>query len=373
MNIPPVRKRDLLFSAVMLLFCAALLLCPPVVQNSGTAQNGTLRRVKIKTVDNSGLEKHGSAWFGSQTLTVELDGKIFRGGNELLAQLELDKIFEPGETALAVVNEHTMDAGNDVLTVREHWRNGWSYALFGVFCIFLCIFGSWTGVKALFSFVFSCLVIWKMVVPLVLRGWHASWLIFAVVCILTAVIIFLVGGITKKAVAAFTGAISGVFAGLAMAHFFTVVMKINGATMPYIQPLLFCGYDFLDLQDIFIGGIILAGSGAVMDLAMDIASGVEEVSRHNPELPAKELILSGLRMGRSVVGTMTTTLLLAYSGGYLCLLMMFACQGTPVTEFLNNPLVASEIVKTMVGSFSLILVAPFTALIAGWIFRGGKK
>lgn len=372
MKIPSMRKREILFLAVILLFSAALLLIPSTAPTAA-AQDGSLRRVKVKTVDNSGLEKHGYVWYGSQILTVELDGKTFRGGNDLRAQMELDKIFVPGETALAVVNKSTVDPENDVLTVREHWRNGWSYALFGIFCVFLCIFGSWTGVKALFSFVFSCLVIWKMVVPLVLRGWHASWLIFAVVCILTFVIIFLVGGVTKKALAAFAGAISGIFAGLAMAHFFTAVMKINGATMPYIQPLLFGGYGFLDLQDIFIGGIILASSGAVMDLAMDIASGVEEVSRHNPELPAKELILSGLRMGRSVVGTMTTTLLLAYSGGYLCLLMMFASQGTPVTDFLNNPLVASEMVKTLVGSFSLILVAPFTALIAGWIFRGGRK
>ena len=367
-----VRKKDILFTAVLLIFCAVLLMLPSRWEKS-SGQDGSLRRVKIKTVDNSGLQKHGHVWYGSQILTVELDGKTFRGGNELRAQMELDKIFVPGETALAVVNENTSDPENDVLTVQEHWRNGWSYTLFGIFCLFLCIFGSWTGVKALFSFVFSCLVIWKMVVPLVLLGVPASWLIFAVVCILTAVIIFLVGGMTRKAWAAFIGAISGVFAGLAMAHFFTVVMKINGATMPYIQALLFGGYDFLDLQDIFIGGIILASSGAVMDLAMDIASGVEEISRHNPDLPAKELILSGIRIGRSVVGTMTTTLLLAYSGGYLCLLMMFASQGTPVSEFLNNVLVASEIVKTLTGSFALILVAPFTALTAGWLFRGGRR
>ena len=105
-----------------------------------------------------------------------------------------------------------------------------------------------------------------------------------------------------------------------------------------------------------------------MDLAMDIASGVEELALHNPDLPGKELVKSGFRIGRSVVGTMTTTLLLAYSGGYITLLMMFSAQGTPVLEFLNSSLVASELVKTLIGSFSLVLVAPFTALISGWIF-----
>ena len=81
--------------------------------------------------------------------------------------------------------------------------------------------------------------------------------------------------------------------------------------------------------------------------------------------PARALIASGMRIGRSVVGTMTTTLLLAYSGGYITLLMMFCAQGNPPWEFINNPLVASEAVKTLIGSFSLLLVAPFTALFAG--------
>ena len=119
--------------------------------------------------------------------------------------------------------------------------------------------------------------------------------------------------------------------------------------------------------------MILASSGAVMDLAMDIAAGVEEVAYHNPELPASELIKSGLRIGRSGVGTMTTTLLLAYSGGYITLLMMFASQGTSPLDFLNSTLVASEMVKTLIGSFSLVLVAPFTAFFAGWFFRCRKK
>ena len=110
-----------------------------------------------------------------------------------------------------------------------------------------------------------------------------------------------------------------------------------------------------------------------MDLAMDIASSVEEVAKFNSTLSAKELTGSGLRVGRSVVGTMTTTLLLAYSGGFLTLLMMFAVQGTHFVDVISNPLVAAELVKTLIGSFSLVLVAPLTAVISGWIFRGKKS
>ena len=189
---------------------------------------------------------------------------------------------------------------------------------------------------------------------------------------MTAAILFLVSGINRKGLAAFAGAIAGVFAGLCMAHGFTLLMKINGAVLPYSQALIYCGCDFLDLQDVFVGAMILASSGAVMDLAMDIAAGIDEVARHSPGLPARSLIASGLRIGRSVVGTMTTTLLLAYSGGYITLLMMFCVQGNSPWEFLNNPLVASEAVKTLIGSFALVLVAPFTA-VAGGVLLARRK
>jgi uncharacterized membrane protein len=95
---------------------------------------------------------------------------------------------------------------------------------------------------------------------------------------------------------------------------------------------------------------------------------VKEIKDTAASLRLDSVISSGFRIGRSVVGTMTTTLLLAYSGGYITLLMMFSAQGTPVLEFLNSSLVASELVKTLIGSFSLVLVAPFTAVISGWIF-----
>ena len=150
-------------------------------------------------------------------------------------------------------------------------------------------------------------------------------------------------------------------------------MHINGAGMPYVQALFYSGYEMLDIQDIFIGAMILAGSGAVMDLAMDIAAGAEEIARHKPDICRKELISSGMRMGRSVVGTMTTTLLLAYSAGFLTLLMMFKVEGHSPLVLLDNPLVASEAVKTLIGSFSLVLTAPLTAVISGIVYSSGKK
>lgn len=353
---------------VLALCCAALLLVPGARR---LADDGARTvRAEVVETDDSGLQLHGLVEFGTQRLKVRLpDGRVFQAANELRAQMELDKKFSVGDTALVVLPPNAADG--DILVARDHWRMGWGFAFFAGFCILLCVFGGWTGLKALFSFVFSCLVVWKLLIPLVLAGWHASTVVFVTVAVLTGVIMYLVAGWTRKGISAFAGAMLGVVASLALAHFFGRVMNVNGATMPFAQQLLYSGFSGLDLQDIFFGAIVLASSGAVMDLAMDISAGVSEVARHSPGLGRRELFMSGIRIGRAVVGTMTTTLLLAYSGGYLTLLMVFAAQGTSPVDFINSTLVSAEFVKTMVGSFGLVLVAPASALVAAYLHDNG--
>lgn len=341
--------------------CAALWFVPGPARLSD--DSAASERVRVVEVDDSSLQRHGLVEFGTQHLKVRCrDGKIRQAVNELRAQSELDKKFVPGDTAIAV-------SGEEPLVVRDHWRLGKAGVFFVLFCVFLCVFGGATGGKALLSFVFSCFAVWKLLVPLCLAGWHASTVVFLTVAVLTAVIMYLVAGWTKTALAAFAGSMLGVTASLALSHVCTRLMIIDGFTMPFAQQLLYSGLSFLDLRDIFIGAVVLASSGAVMDLGMDIAAGIGEVKRHNPSLGFRELLSSGIRIGRAVVGTMTTTLLLAYSGGYLTLLMVFAAQGTRPVDFLNSPLVAAEIAKTLVGSFGLLMVAPFTAFAGALVFK----
>ncbi len=363
-------KRDSIFCAVLAAICLGLFQIPAPDRLS--VQDGRTVPAKVLKTDDSGLMQHGLVLAGSQVLQVQIlsgkyKGKTFPAANELRGQLELDKRFQAGDRITVVMPQMEIPP-DTVLAAKDHDRSFWTTVLFSGFCLLLILFGGWTGCKALFSFLFSCLVIFKAVIPLSLMGVPASGVIAGSVILLTAVIIFLVAGLTRKGMAAFTGAVAGVLAGLIMAYIFGVLLKINGATMPYVQTLLYSGYSELNIPDIFVGAVILASSGAVMDLAMDIASAAEELAFHNPQLGMKELTWSGFRIGRSVVGTMTTTLLLAYSGGYLTLLMMFSVQGTNVTDILNNPLVAAETVKTLIGSFSLVLVAPLTAITSGWIF-----
>ena len=367
-------RRNAIMSVVLLLLSAGLFFIN--LMGEQDPPEGTKEKAVVLSVDNSNLVKQGLAWRGSQILEVKVlsgkyKGKIFRASNELRTQMELDKIFSQNDTILVGIM-HNANPASDTINAQDYYRINNSLLLFGLFCLLLICFGGYTGFCALLSFVFSCLVIWKIVIPLTLNGANAIFISLTAVTVLSIVIILLVAGLSRKGFAALAGALLGVFASALTGWLFTTLFKINGAVMPYSQTLLNSGYEYLDLAQIYIGAIFLSSSGAVMDLAMDVASGIEEIAMHNHSLKCKALFKSGINIGRSVVGTMTTTLLLAYSGGYLTLMMMFAAQGTNPADFINNPYVASEMVKTLVGSFGLVLVAPFTAAVSALIFQQNK-
>ena len=110
-----------------------------------------------------------------------------------------------------------------------------------------------------------------------------------------------------------------------------------------------------------------------MDLSVDICSAVYEVVQKKPDIRAREAIASGFAVGRAACGSTTTTLLLAYSGSYIALLMVFMAQGTPVELMLNYKYVAAEIVHTIVGPFGLVTVAPLTAITSRFLLTRGRK
>ena len=153
-----------------------------------------------------------------------------------------------------------------------------------------------------------------------------------------------------------------------LAVVFGNLLKLDGGSLPYVVPLIAQSTMSLDIRTLFFAMVFIANSGALMDLSMDIASASEELILHKPDITRRELLLSGFSVGRSVIGTMTTTLMLAYSGSYLSMLMYFAGQGTPLVDIANLKYVASEVLTTLVGSFGLVTVAPFTAITASLLY-----
>ena len=366
-----INKRDLTLVAFFSILSGLLCLWP-----TGFEERMPDRSVRcagrVTAVDDSEIRQFGMLKTGDQEVVLKLvsgtfKGQTVSGNNPLLGQMDRDKIFREGDKALVVL---TLNESGEITFVnpQAHYRVGLELGMLGLFAFALLLFGGWTGAKALLSFLFAGLMLWRLLVPLLLKGYDPVLMSLAVVAMLTAVIIFLVAGLSRRGVVAFGGAFLGVLTSCGLAIYFTDKLHVHGAVMPFAETLLYSGFGHLDLTKIYVAAVFLAASGAVMDLAMDVAASMDEVVDKKPDITRWEAIRSGFRVGQAVVGTMTTTLLLAYSGGYITLLMAFMAQGVPLTNMFNLIYVATEVLKTLVGSFGLVMVAPFTAILGGIIF-----
>ncbi|TCT14221.1 putative membrane protein [Natranaerovirga pectinivora] len=354
------------------IFIIILLILLPTGFPTNEYPNSDRVRVRILEVDDSLVYSAGGVILqGSQLCKVRILNGDFKGTetyarNTFMGKLDMDKVFEEGDTALAVID--FLDNEVTFVTIIDHYRLHLEIILFIVFVALLILFARWVGVKALISFVLTILMIWKVLIPSFLKGYHPIIIAMLVVFMLTIVIIALVAGINRKSLVAISGSFLGSVLTCILAISFGNAFNIHGAILPFSETLLYTGYAHLNLTDIFIAGIFLASAGALMDLAMDISTAIYEMVHNNPNITRKQAIQSGLVIGRAVIGTMTTTLLLAYSGGYVALLMVFMAQGTPMINILNLRYVSAEILHTIVGSIGLVTVAPFTAVLAGILF-----
>lgn len=360
---------------VCLLAIVVLLLLPTGFEGALDYQQAERCTARVLSVDNSAIIDTGLVRSGEQLCQLEItdglfEGRTVTGVNMLNGSLEQDKLFAPGDTALVVVS-HDGDVITNV-TMSDHYRLGWEALLAAAFAGFLILFAGRTGVRALASFALTILTLWKVLVPTYLNGYNPIWVGLAVTLFLTVLIIALVYGFDRRCAAAVSGSFLGILVTCILGVIFTDLFQIHGAVMSYSESLLYSGYQHLDLTQIYMASIFLGASGAVMDLSVDITSAVHEVVEKRPDLPWREAVKSGLNVGRAAMGTMTTTLLFAYSGGYIALLMVFMAQGTPLDNLLNYKYVAAEIIHTVIGSFGLVTVAPFTALTAGWLLAKGK-
>ena len=361
-----------LAAAVLL---AVLLVLPTGYEGALAYQNADRVRAEVLTTDESSIVDTGLIRTGEQRCTVRLLGGLFEGRevtavNRLTGSLAQDKLFAPGDVAFVVVSH----SGEEISTVTmtDHYRLDMEALLAGLFLALLVLFAGVTGVRAILSFAVTVLMMWKVLVPCLLRGWNPVLVAMGLVLVLTGVILSLIYGFDRRCLAAVSGAALAIAVTAVLGVTFTDLLRIHGAVMESSESLLYAGYQTLDLTRIFMASIFLGSSGAVMDLSVDICSAVYEVVQKRPDISAREAIASGMAVGRAACGSTTTTLLLAYSGSYIALLMVFMAQGTPVEFLLNYKYVAAEIVHTIVGSFGLVTVAPLTALTSGLLLSARR-
>lgn len=372
MTLASSSRTDWVLVLFLVLVCLGLLAFPTGFEERQPT-NSLHSKARVISVDNSHLRSNLIVKSGSQQLSVEIlegpyAGTIATVLNNVMGKMDVDEIFALGHEILMECSLKP-DGTIAAAVARGRYRLDITVILMLLFALGLVAVAGTTGLKALLSFVFAVLMLWKVMFPCYLKGVDPIPLTVGVTASLLGVTCFLVGGLNRKGLTAFLGSLLGILLTCGLALLFTRRFAIHGAVAPFAETLLYSGFYELNLSRLFISGIFLASSGAIMDVAMDIAASMDEIAEKRPDIGMWEHLGSGMRVGRAVVGTMTTTLLLAYSGSYSAMLMLFLGQGVPLANMFNFNHVAAEVLKTLVGSFGLVAVAPFTAVTGGLLYH----
>ncbi|SHE48741.1 YibE/F family protein [Desulforamulus putei] len=279
---------------------------------------------------------------------------------------------KPGDEVILSVEVE----GNKITNafVADHARDKKLYYLAGAFALLMVAVGGIKGAKSVLSLALTGVGIFYVLLPLMFKGHSPLLMTVLVAAVMTTVTMVLVHGFNRKTLAGVIGTTSGVITAGFLAMLVGTAAKLTGFSSEEMQMLLYIPQQVkFDYQGLLFAGMIIGALGAVMDVAISIASAVEEVKRANPSLDTRALIRAGINVGRDVMGTMANTLILAYTGGAIPLILIFMAYDMPFLKVINLDLIATEIVRALTGSIGLILAIPVTSLAAGLLFTRLKR
>jgi uncharacterized membrane protein len=248
-------------------------------------------------------------------------------------------------------------------------RFGPLLTVFAVFFVLVVVVGRWKGLRSLGGTVFSLVVIFGFILPQIMAGRTPVGVSIIGSVVLLSVSTYLTYGVSFKAHAAVIGMVISLALTGGLAWLFVGWTRLTGMGMEESAFLVMEFGPDINLRGLVLGGIIIGALGVLDDVCVGQASAIFELVHANPSMSWLDLFRSSLNIGTDHIAAMVNTLLLAYVGGAMPLMLAFTIYQEPLLRRLNREPVAEEIVRTLVGSAGLVLAVPITGLIASLLAR----
>lgn len=299
----------------------------------------------------------------------EYEGEELRARNYLSAYGNID--LKVGSRVIVRLDYD--EQGNPmIIAINSYDRSGMIIALAFIFIVLLILLGGKKGVGALGGIGFTVFSIWFFLIPLLERGYPTIPATILLITITVIVSLYLLNGYSKKTVVATIGTIGGVVIAGLVAYLAGAITPINGFNMGEAEELVLrTSGEGLRISGLLVSGILISALGAVMDVAMTITSAVSELYHMKPSARVKELFTSGMNIGRDAMGTMANTLILAFAGASLNMLLLFRVFDYPYIQIFNSDLMTIEIIQGLAGSIGIVLTVPIVAILSAMAY--GKK
>lgn len=356
---------------LILLSCAFVSACAP---KSDTVQFQYKAKV-LNVVDESYTDDAAGKYYSTQYLTIRFtegpyEGQTFETDVFIDTTNYTDiALYRQGDTVEAAI--FTSDSGAvDYVSVSTLVRVPYVIILAVIFLALIAIIGRKKGIKTILALVFTVASVVFVLVPLIANGYNPI-VSSALVCIVISIVtLFLVGGFNRKALASVLGTISGLVCAAVITLIFSSMMRITGIDTSEVEQLMIADTDVIfNYQGILTASILIGCIGAVMDVGMSISSSLNEMIEIDPSLSRKKLLKSGMAVGRDIIGTMANTLILAYTGGSLMLMVVWSVYGVSFAHMLNKGFIVLEVAKSLCGSIGMVMTIPLTAFIASYLLR----
>ena len=364
--------------AALILFAVLIYWLNSGPRPSKTA-NLTYERARIIKVVGEELEEdslHKGIYTGSQDVVLELlsgadKGETYETKNYVSALYNI--ICKEG-TKVIVTFDNRPGTTNKV-SVYSYDRENILYFVIAVFFAAMCGVGGKKGVKSVLGLIFTFVSVIFVFVPLIYKGYPPIVAALLIAAVTTFASFSLLNGFTLKTLCAVLGTISGVTIAGVVSSIAGGLAHLTGFNTQEAETLMLVAQDHhMQVRGILFAGILLASLGAIMDIAISIAAAIQELTDANPKLTAKQLFISGLNIGRDMIGTMSNTLILAFAGSSLGMMIVIYSYNVPFYQLINTDMVGIELIQSMAGSIAVVFTAPIMAILSAWIFtRSASK
>lgn len=347
------------------LFAAAFIYCNqitkvPLISTSGQSYEKAI----VSEITKDNLQEDGNR-YGEQKVILEIKSGSLKG-KKVEATSPNGTLFgadcTEGMHVIAIVSTN----GNEkVVTVYSQDRTIAIYSFLAIFILIVCLIGGKKGVKAILSLAFAGISILYLLFPLIYRGANPI-LITIGICVLTTIFtLIMIGGFSKKTLAASIGTTGGVAIAGCAALLFGAFAGISGYNVSDIETLNYVAqYTPIQIGGLLFAGIVISALGAVMDVGMSMASTLQEIYDTDPTIGKKRLFLSGIHIGRDMMGTMVNTLIFAFVGGSITTLVIDYAYNLSYNQLINSYIIGIEIMQGLSGSLGVVLTVPITAAVA---------
>lgn len=309
-----------------------------------------------------------------QDVTIEITSGKYKGDiREIENHLSENEAYniqvEKGDKVVVMIEEAD---GEYEVYISDYLRSHYMLYLTILSILLVLAIGRLKGLKSIISLGLTIGAVVYILLPQILKGANPIPVSIMISVGVTIITIFLVGGVNSKGVSAILGTTVGVVIAGVISYIVGTGANLTGLSAQEATMLIYIpqGIEF-DFKNLLFSGIILGSLGAVMDVGMSISSSIEEIYKANNSLTIRELFDSGMNVGRDIMGTMINTLILAYTGTSIPMLLVFMAYETSMTKIVNLDIIATEVVRSLSGSIGLILTIPITAIIASVLIKRG--